>query len=101
MGGIAKKESPPEASSRHNKTPSFRTGFCECRARGKNRLSLGDLSTLDAGCAHTQPFRGAVDQRFDRLQVHIPAPARHVVSVRDVIAELRTLAADITNLCHG
>ena len=71
------------------------------RQEAKNRLSLGDLSTLDAGCAHTQPFRGAVDQRFDRLQVHIPAPARHVVSVRDVIAELRTLAADITNLCHG
>jgi hypothetical protein len=75
--------------------------FATAGPEAKSALSLGDLSAFDAGCAHTQPFGGAIDQRLHRLQVHIPAPARHVVSVRNVIAELRTLAADITNLCHG
>jgi len=34
-------------------------------------------------------------------QVDVPAPARHVMGVADGVAELRLLAADITNLCHG
>jgi len=70
-------------------------------AGSARRLRLGDLSALDAGCAHAQPLGRAVDHRLDHLQVHVPTPARHVVRVRDVIAVARTLAADIANLCHG
>jgi hypothetical protein len=37
----------------------------------------------------------------DRAQVDVPAPLGHVVSVADIVPELRPLAADITNMCHG
>jgi len=40
------------------------------------------------------------DQRFYRLQINAPATPRHVVRVRDVIAELRAFAANIAYLCH-
>jgi hypothetical protein len=33
-------------------------------------------------------------------QIHIPPPPRHIVCVADIVSELRTLAADLTNLCH-
>jgi hypothetical protein len=61
---------------------------------------LNDLAGLDAAGAHADALAGSLDDGFDRLQVHIPATAGRVVSVRDVIAELRALAAKITFLCH-
>ena len=63
-------------------------------------LSFGDLAALEAGGADAQALGGAVDQRADGLEVRVPAAAGDVVRVRNVVAELRTLAANITNLCH-
>jgi hypothetical protein len=37
----------------------------------------------------------------DRAQVDVPAPFADVVSVADIVSELRTLAADITDMRHG
>jgi hypothetical protein len=37
----------------------------------------------------------------DRAQVDVPAPFADVVSVTDIVSELRTLAADITDMRHG
>lgn len=63
-------------------------------------LRLGDLAALDAACAHAQLARSATDLGLDRTQIDAPAAAADVVRVRDVVAELRTLTADFTNLCH-
>src|SRR5580692_3987866 len=76
------------------------TGFFLRKAIGALRLCLGDLAALDAAGAHADALGCAVNQRFDRLQVHVPAPAGYVVRVRDVVAELRPLAAYIACLCH-
>jgi hypothetical protein len=62
--------------------------------------TLGDFAALDAAGADPEPLGRSVNQRFDRLEVHVPATPRHVVRVRDVIAELRALPANIAYLCH-
>ena len=43
---------------------------------------------------------GRADLGVNWAQIDIPAPLAHVVGVTDGIAELRPLAADITNSCH-
>lgn len=68
---------------------------------GRQHLRLGDLAALDAACAHADALGRAVDKSLDGLEVNVPAPARHIVRVRDVVTELRPLAANITYLCHG
>lgn len=63
-------------------------------------LALYDLAGLDAAGADAYALAGAVDDGLDGLQVHVPATARGVVGVRDVVTELRSLAAKFTYLCH-
>ena len=66
----------------------------------KDWLSLLDLARLDAAGADADPLGGAVDQSLHCLQIDIPAALGHVVRVRNVVAELRSFAANLTYLCH-
>ena len=43
---------------------------------------------------------GGSDFGVNRPQIDIPAPLGNIVRMRDLITELRTLAADCTNLSH-
>src|ERR1700734_3386293 len=87
----------------HNKTPSRWTGFFNRKPkdRSEERLRLRDFARLDAARTNTQPLGSAVDHRLDCLQIHVPAAARDVVRVRNVVAVARPFAADVASLCHG
>jgi len=63
-------------------------------------LSFGYFSALDTACADAKLACSATNLGLDRAQIHAPTAAADVVRVRDVVAELRTLAADFTDLCH-
>lgn len=84
---------------RNTKSPSggCRWGLLFLEPSG---LALYDLAGLDAAGADADALACAVDNGLDCLQVHVPATARGVVGVRDVVTELRSLAAKFTNLCH-
>src|SRR5919108_4124468 len=62
---------------------------------------LRDLARLDAGRADLHPYGPAL-RALDAygLQVGVEAAARAVVRVRDVVAELRPLAADFASFSH-
>ena len=62
---------------------------------------FGDFAGFDAARADAEALGGAINERFDDLQVDVPAATGDVVGVRDVIAEARTFAANIASLCHG
>ena len=98
---------PTTYASCTTKPRPARTGFSshfncpgENRCSGTAALRLRDLTGLDAAGAHANALRIAVHQRLYRLQVHVPAPPRHIVRVRNIIAKLRPFAANITYLCH-
>src|ERR1051326_5404994 len=59
-----------------------------------------NLATLDARGAHAKTLGGAVHDCADELQVEIPAPVGHVVSVTDPMPELRAAPADFTHFGH-
>lgn len=61
---------------------------------------LLDLTGADTGHADPQAARGAIHQRTNALQVHVPTALGDVVRVADPVAKLRSAAADITYLCH-
>ena len=84
----------------HNKTPRGDGVLVEKISMGR-RLCLGDFAALDATGADADALGIAVDEGLDGLQVHVPAAAGNVVRVRNVIAELRTFAANVAYLCHG
>jgi len=63
-------------------------------------LALEDFAGLDAGRANANALANTIDLGLDRLQIWVPATARDVMRVRDVVTELRTFAADFTYLCH-
>jgi hypothetical protein len=63
-------------------------------------LSLYDFAAAKAGGADANVLGSGADFGVDRAQVDVPAPLGHVVGVTDGVAELRPLAADITNSCH-
>src|SRR5207248_1062008 len=65
------------------------------------RLRLRNLTALQAISADAHPLGCAVHTRAHRPQINVPAAIAHVVRMRNVVAELRLLAANITNLCHG
>src|ERR1700733_12478556 len=67
----------------------------------RNSLGLGDFAALDAVGADADALGGSVDEGVDGLQVGVPPTPGYVVRVRDVIAELRTFAANVAYLCHG
>ena len=62
--------------------------------------SLGDLARADASGADPDVLRSSVDHRTHPLEVWQPASLRHIVSVGDVAAAHRPLAADFTSLRH-
>jgi hypothetical protein len=66
----------------------------------RERLALEDFAGLDAGGANANALAYAIDLGLHRLKVRVPATARDVVRVRNVISELRTFAADFAYLCH-
>lgn len=60
-----------------------------------------DFASLDAARANANPLaRAAVELGLHRTKIHIPATTCRVVSVRDVVSELRPFAAKITFGCH-
>jgi hypothetical protein len=69
--------------------------------KSEPKLDFDDLAGLDAAGANAHALAAAIDLRFYRLEVYVPAAAGLVVGVRDVVAELRAFAAEITFSCHG
>jgi hypothetical protein len=62
---------------------------------------LGDFAGLDAGRADFHPARATRGRLYaNRLQVRIEATWGAIIRVRDIIAELRSLAADFTTFGH-
>jgi len=77
--------------------PEILGAFTDRRLPG---ACLDDLAGLQAAAANPQPLRPAIHLRLHRVQIHIPAPLRNVVRMRNVVSKLRTLAANVANLCH-
>lgn len=67
---------------------------------GSDARSLRDLARANATGADPDVLRSSVDHRTDPLEVWQPASFRHIVSVGDVAAAHRPLAADFTSLRH-
>lgn len=63
-------------------------------------LRLDDLAGLDATGADANALVRCIHPGLHCLQIDVPPPPRDVVGVRDVVAELRLLAANFTYLCH-
>jgi hypothetical protein len=63
-------------------------------------LGFDDFAGLDAAGADADALAAAVGFGFDGLEIYIPAATGGVVCVRDVVAELRAFAAEITFVCH-
>jgi hypothetical protein len=63
-------------------------------------LGFDDFAGLDAAGADADALAAAVGLGFDGLEVYVPAATGGVVCVRDVVAELRAFAAEITFVCH-
>ena len=62
---------------------------------------FGNFTGLDAGRADFHPARATLGRLYAyRLQVWIEATWGAIVRVRDIVAELRTLAADFTTFGH-
>ena len=62
---------------------------------------FGDLTCLDAGGADFHPARAALRRlHANRLQVRVEPAWGAVIRVRDIVAELRSLAADFTTFGH-
>jgi hypothetical protein len=68
---------------------------------GTRILRFDDFAATQAGCADADTFGRGAYLGVNWAQVDVPAPFSHVVSVADIVPELRPLAADITNMCHG
>ena len=63
-------------------------------------LRFDDFAAAQAGRAHAHVLGGCADLCVNRAQIDVPAPFGYVVRVADGVAELRPLAANITNSCH-
>ena len=63
-------------------------------------LRLYDFAGFNAAGAYADPFGPAIYFGLNGTKIYVPAALGHVVRVRDFVAELRTLAADFTNLSH-
>jgi hypothetical protein len=69
--------------------------------RGAGSGRFRNFARLDATGANLLTLDAALRAlNADGLQVWIKATARAIVSVRDIIAELRPFAADFTTFCH-
>ena len=74
--------------------PRSSAGF----SRGMHRFL--HLPATQAGGANPNAFAGAIHDRPDGPQVHVPTPLGNVVSVADVVSKLRSLTAHVACLCH-
>jgi hypothetical protein len=63
-------------------------------------LRLDYLTRFNAPGADPNPLAAARDLGLNRTKIDIPAPLGNIVRMRDLITELRTLAADCTHLSH-
>ena len=70
------------------------------KKNARGRLRLCDFAALDAVGADADALGCSVNQGVNGLEVGVPATPGDVVSVRDVIAELRAFAAYVAYLCH-
>ena len=70
------------------------------RLVNQRRLGLDDLAGFDAAGADAELLGAAIDLGFHRAKVDAPTTASDIMRMRDVVSELRTLAADLTNLSH-
>ena len=62
---------------------------------------FGDFAGLDAGSANLHPAGATLRHlNADRLQIRIEPSWRAIIRVRDVIAELGSLAADFATFSH-
>ena len=62
---------------------------------------FGDFAGLDAGRADFHPARATFGGLYaNRLQIWIESTWGAIVRVRDIITELRALAADFTTFGH-
>ena len=64
------------------------------------KLSFGNFAATDTSGANAEPHVPAIHDRPNALQIDIPSPSAHIVSVTDFISKLRTLAAYFANFCH-
>ena len=63
--------------------------------------SARDLAGLQAGGAHVDALRGALDDSAHALDVGIKTTLGASVRVGDVVTEAGSLAAHITDRCYG
>ena len=68
--------------------------------RGWLGLAFDDFAGLNAAGADADALASAGDLSFDGLEIDVPAAAGGVVGVRDIVAELRAFAAEITFVGH-
>ena len=77
------------------------SAFIVSSRRCLNLRRLQHLALLDAGGADLHAARRALrGLDANLLKVGVEAPPGAVVRVRDVVAELRTLAAHFASFCH-
>jgi hypothetical protein len=67
---------------------------------GNSRLRFNDFAAAQAGGADADALGCSTHFGVDGAQIDVPAPLGHVMGVADIVAELRPLAAKITNMCH-
>lgn len=65
-----------------------------------NRLRLDDFAGLDTTGADANALVRCIDLGLYRLEIDIPAATGDVMRMRYIVAELRLLAANFTDLCH-
>ena len=68
--------------------------------RSNRRSGLYDLACFDTAGADANALVPACNLSLDRAEIDIPAALGHIVRMRNLVTELRTLAADGANLSH-
>jgi hypothetical protein len=68
--------------------------------RSNRRLSLYDLACFDTAGADANALVPACNLSLDRAEIDVPAALGHIVRMRNLVTELRTLTADCANLSH-
>src|SRR5215204_240483 len=68
---------------------------------GVRSASATDLAGLEAGGAHVDAPRGAVDRGADPLDVGVEPTTGGLLGPRAVVAEARLLGADVADGSHG
>jgi hypothetical protein len=61
---------------------------------------LHDFTGFDTSGTDADPLISAIHFSLNRTKVDVPAALGDIMRVRDLITELRALAADFANLSH-